>query len=73
MIYLFINLSLPVSKTVNGRFYTTDAFSDYTNKQFVFRLVLCLRYTDTDGYKMHCVSRPTSTFRSGSFKTYYEG
>ena len=56
----------------NWLFYTKDALSVWTNlgKYFVVRLVLCLKYKD--GHKTHYASRLT-TFRSASFKTYYEG
>ena len=57
---------------VIGCFYTKDASSVWTNlgKYFVVRLVLFLKYKD--GHKTHYASRLT-TFRSASFKTYYEG
>ena len=57
---------------VIGRFYTKDALSVWTNldKHFVVRMVLRLKYKD--GHKTHYASRLT-TFRSASFKTYYEG
>ena len=55
-----------------GRFYTKDAFSVWTNlgKQFVVRLVMRLQYKER--HKTHYASRRTS-FRSASFKTYFEG
>ena len=55
-----------------GRFYTNDALSVWTNlgRHFVVRLVMRLHYKD--GYKTHYASRKT-TFRSASFKTYFEG
>ena len=55
-----------------GRFYTKDALSVQTNlgKHFVVRLVMRLKYKD--GHKTHYESR-RNTFRSASFKTYFEG
>ena len=56
----------------NGRFYSKDALSVWTNlgKYFVVGLVMRLKYKD--GNKTHYASRQT-TCRNGSFKTYYEG
>ena len=56
----------------NGRFYSKDALSVWTNlgKYFVVRLVMRLKYKD--GNKTDYAYRQT-TFRSASFKTYYEG
>ena len=54
------------------RFYTkAHALSVWTNlgKHFVARLVMRLKYKV--GHKMHYASGRT-TFRSASFKTYYE-
>ena len=55
----------------NGRFYTKDALSMWTNlgKRFVVRLDMRLKYKD--GHKTHVSRR--ATFLSASFKTYYKG
>ena len=56
-----------------GRFYTKDADIirlDELGKHFVVRLVIRLKYKD--GHKTHYAYRRT-TFRSASFKTYFEG
>ena len=49
-----------------------DALSVWTNlgKHFVVRLVMNLWYKD--GHKTHYASR-RATFRSASYKTYFEG
>ena len=56
----------------NGRFYTRGRIIrlDELGQHFVVRLVMRLNYKD--GHKTHFASRPT-TFRSASFKTYFEG
>ena len=53
-------------------FILEDALSVWTNlgKHFVVRLVMRLKYKDE--HKTHYASRRT-TFRSASFKTYFEG
>ena len=55
----------------NGRFYTIVSLSFWTNlgKHFVVRLVIRLWYKDQ--HKAHYASGRTS-FRSASFKTYFE-
>ena len=52
-----------------ARFYTKDVWTNLC-KHFVVRLVM--RHWYKDGHKTHYVSRRT-TFRSASFKTYFEG
>ena len=56
----------------NGRFYSKEALSVWTNlgKYIVVRLVMPLKYKD--GHKMHYASKQT-TFLRVSFETYYEG
>ena len=58
--------------TYTGRFYTKDALSVWTNlgKHFVVPLAMRLYYKDE--HKTHYASRRT-TFRSASFKMYFEG
>ena len=63
------------SFTQPSRFYTKEALSAWTNlgKRFVIRLVMCLDSSIyKDGCKTHYASRRT-TFRSASFRTYFEG
>ena len=55
-----------------GRFYTKDALFVWANlgKHSLVHLVMRLKYKD--GHNTHYASRRT-TFRSVSFKTYFEG